>query len=297
MAERLFVSFEGEMHSVRAGTLMTALGADLKILTAVNAALTGGQANIEIRISAPARGSFEFWIELIGVGIAVPQLFGVNAPSHLVHLLEIYTGLHRLKAFLGGKAAKEMHVEGDYVSVTNHGGDLLIFQDSVVNMFLEDPTFDRCLTDKFAVLEKEKSVDGLRIADAHEQLYVPRSDFPVLSRPTKGIESTEQVLSVRAWVNPVSWHTEGEAAWQVYFEGNKIKLYVHEAEMNGRPFYDVIGGEGTIRFSRGDTMDVQMEIRQVYDPELQTFKTVSYRATHIYEYRMRSLQGSIEFGE
>lgn len=293
MAHRMHVSFEGELHTVRAGAFMTALAADMEILTTVNKALSGGTRNIEVNISAPERGSFEFWIEVVGIGLGVPGLFGVDGYAYLASLVSMYKDVHALKRFLGGSTPVAEHVEGDKVTLTNTNGDIFHVGNLTYNIYFAEPTIDKALAEKFTELEQETQITGLSISAADlEPLHVTRTDFPQLKQRSPQLATGERTIVEEAQLYPVSFSTEGEAGWLAYHRGEKIRVYLHNATYNGRRFYDILQ-EGHIRFGCGDRMHVTLEIRQQYDAQIGTYINKVYSVTEIHAYYPRQEQGRL----
>ena len=292
----LLVSFQGDLENVGAGTFMAALGADMEILSVINRVLSQSSVNIDVRVGAPRRGSFEFLIHVVGIGIAVPGLFGLTGLEHVQNVIKTFIDIHGLKRFLGGKSPASTNVAGDQIRVKNHFGDSMTFTNNVFNIYESDRSVDGAIVEKFMHLAQEPSITGLLLEGAKKPFNVSRSDFPLLLEPRRDLAENERVITERTFILPASWITEGEAAWIAYRRGKRIHVYLHKATMNEHPFYDFIR-ESVIRFGVGDLMDVELEERQMLNETTGGYETRSIWVTKVHRYIPRDEQGNLPLEE
>lgn len=292
----LKVSLKGEMHSVSAEIFLESLAADLEVLSAINRSMSDGEFNVEIKVGAPQQGSLEFLIHVIGLGVAIPGLFGYDGYAYVKDLVSVFADILGLRNFLGGSPPVSQVVNGNQITLTNENGNNYHVDQHVYNIHYSDSTIDQAFERKFKALSSDPNVTGISFSsDELPELSFDQEDFKRLQQPASQDEEVEpQIVALEADIFPVTFATEGERAWLAYFQGDRKPFHLHNATMNSRNFYDVIKGDG-MRFGVGDRMKVRMEITKVFDSRIGEFINRSFEVTEVLEYHPRSDQQNLGF--
>jgi len=300
MADRpvadLMVSLKGAMHSVSANVFLESLAADLEVLSAINRSMSSGEFSIEIKVGAPEQGSLDFLIHIVGLGVAIPGLFGYDGYAHVKDIVSVFADILGLRNFLGGRAPASQVVNGSQVTLTNESGDIYYVDQRAFNIHYSDPTVDQALERKFSALSSDPHVTGISFSSADlPKVSFDKEDFGRLEQPVSQKEQVvPRVEELEADIFPVTFATEGGRAWLAYFNGDRKPFHLHNATMNGRRFYNVIKQDG-MRFGVGDRMKVRMEITKVFDSRIGEFINRSFEVVEVLEYHSRPDQKDFGF--
>lgn len=76
--------------------------------------------------------------------------------------------------------------------------------------------------------------------------------------------------------------------WDFYLKGNKITARVNDLDFQKR----IDKGES---FAKGDVLEVELEIKQKFDPAVNTYINRSYRINRIINHISRTEQSKLDF--
>ena len=298
--ESILISFKGELNTVEANTLVGAVVGYSAALHQISEALNS-EAEIQVRVAAPQRGSFEFLIEVAeftATSLATIAMFGPAGVSLASQVVENWAGLLKLMKHLKGAKPEKTEVTKSGLVVENQGGGTMIFERNIFLLYQEKPGAVEALASAFRAIEEEPAIERVEISDVDETDEAPRllfeaerEEFSEIAKSGDVARPDRRTEVVRAEIYPVKWVTEPGLQWSGYYKGNKIKFQIAH-----KPFFDEIK---RMRFGHGDIMIVDLEITQQLDPDIGIYVNKSYRVLHVHEYREqpKPTQGDLPLGE
>lgn len=248
---------------------------------------------IEVKIKAQKEGSFivDLVIQSSNIIDEVKSIFSGDNAEYAANLVGVVTGIYGFAKWLKGNKPDKVENIDHSVKVTNKNGEVTVIKDSIVNIYLNSPLIQEAITQEFETLESDPSVDGFEIQDKNGETVVEieREEFSLLSNyEYETANSTEQVSRESAILNIVSLSWELNKKWEFYYNGNKIK-----ARIKDDTFKELIDkGES---FAKGDSLEAEIEIKQLFDETVNTFVNKGYVITRIIKHIPRSKQSKIDF--
>lgn len=284
------IKFDGQQHQVDANVLISSLIHTTTIVQEVNRYLNSGK-KIEIKVKALEKGSFLCHIELIETALdSLKNLLtkdNIEVGSAIVGTL---VGLIELKKFLKGKKPTKVQLEGDTTRIVNKDGNVFIIENATFNIYENSPVVKDALAQNFDALNNDPAITGYEIIDKNEKplVRVSKDEFTDLSQKSEEIEEGERKLIEAATVNVVRVSFEESLKWDFYYRGIKIS-----AKISDPKFYELIDkGEA---FAKGDILEVELQISQMFDESVNTFVTKSYQVNKIIRHLSRNEQQKINF--
>jgi len=125
-------------------------------------------------------------------------------------------------------------------------------------------------------LNADDAIKGLEIYDQdHKRLCkVERESFEYMSLPAPLPESDTRIKPEEAILTIFKVIFEKGYKWQFYYQGNKIS-----ATINDESFFDQI--DRGAKFSKGDKLIANIEIKQVFDKTIQAYINKEYSVVMI----------------
>lgn len=258
------IIFDSERHEVDVETLIGCLMHTSNIIQEVNRSLQT-EKNIEVKIKALEKGSFEIHIELVEK--LLESLFSSQNVNYASNIITITCGVYAFAQFLKGEKPQKTNSQGDKVEVTNVNGDVTIIQKSVFNVFNDNKSIRDSIAKQFSVLEKSTDVSGFSFNSNNANTYISQSDFSLIAtklddlegvskEPIKEVLTDKKILIIRPSFTK-------DLKWDFVFQNQKISAKMEDEEM----IKIIDNGE---QFSKGDCMLVDLEITKFYDREINT---------------------------
>ncbi|MDR0763060.1 MAG: hypothetical protein LBF01_01000, partial [Bacteroidales bacterium] len=276
------IKFDGQQHQIEANVLINNLIHTSTIIQELNRELNTGK-KIEIKIKALEKGSFLVHIDLIQGVDAVRNIFTRENLTFAAEIIGGIYGIIGIYKFLKGKKIKSKKENTDgTIRIENVDGDVNVFDNFVVNIYENNVTIKDAISQSFETLENEPSIDGYEILDKDEKPFirVDRSEFEYLSIKSEEIEADEKIVKIAATLNIVRVSFDTKLAWEFYYKGIKISAKVNDTDFQNR----IDDGEA---FSKGDVLQVELEIRQKFDTTVNTYINKSYKVNKIIEHTQR----------
>ena len=115
-----------------------------------------------------------------------------------------------------------------------------------------------------------------------------QTDFKNLSLKSKQIDENRKRIIELTRLNIVRLSFEENLKWDFYYRGNKISARITDPK-----FYELIDkGES---FAKGDTLEVELQINQLFDEGVNTYINKSYQLNRIINHYKRAEQKKIDF--
>ncbi|NCA76935.1 MAG: hypothetical protein EOM90_11410 [Alphaproteobacteria bacterium] len=284
------IKFDGQQHQVDAQILISSLIHTTAVIQELNMYFNTGK-RIEIKVNALEKGSFLIHIELVET--ALDQLKNLLTKDNLLFasaLISGLVGLIEIKKHLKGKKPKDVRKDGDTIIIINENNDILNISGDIYNIYETNSVVNDALSQNFDVLDNDPAITAYEITDKKENPYVivERTDFKDLSLKSEQIDENRKSIIELTRLNIVRLSFEENLKWDFYYRGNKIS-----AKISDPNFYELIDkGEA---FAKGDTLEVELQINQLFEESVNTYINKSYQINRIINHYKKTEQKKIDF--
>ncbi len=283
------IRFAGALEEIDASTLVDTLGNLSVVIHEINDELQPHKS-VRVTIKAIRPGSFDIFLVIKDALIDnLGQYLTRNGIDVTASIVLILWGLLEIRKHLRGQKPSKTEKGNRETVLINADGDSISIKNEIYNIYAENQLIDAALGKSFDVLEADESVDGFEMLEKAKLLFrADRKDFKALSCPSVLPEKDTRILKEDAILNVFKIVFEKGYKWQFYYKGIKI-----HAEIKDEAFYKAIDA-GT-KFSKGDTLIVELEITQVFDKTVQTHVNKEYKIKRIRQHiaRKPETQGSL----
>ena len=261
MSRRLLVIYEGQTNRVSAQSLLTSLLSLVALIEEVKSELPQYKdTKLNIYINRVENGSFIVELEAaLSVIQHIKQIFGI---SDIKDLIIITLALIAIKKHLRGEPPSKVEEGKHDVTIYNINGDKLIVPIDAYKIATRSENIDRLIEESISPLTEEPNVKRVIIKTDDQKVGIDREEFeylieddPLLEEDVQVVTKTNQVLVI------VKIVFEPHRKWEFVYEGNKISAYIKDKDF----FAKIDRGE---KFSKGDKLLVDLEIKQVLDKNL-----------------------------
>lgn len=292
MDEKLLIKFGGELNQVDANTLINSLASILTIVNEVSVDVSP-EHKIDIKINALEKGSFIVNLELITQLIDGAQtLITKNNLEILRDIVAIIGGLYGIRKFLKGKKPKEIKESEKSVILINSNYKNLTIEKNIYNYYHVNVNIGEALNNNFETLNNDPSVDRFQIlTTSNDSIFeAAKEDFSELVSQEKFEEilPEEKIIKVRVFLHIFKIVFDFKYKWEFIYRADKIN-----ASMIDEDFFNKIDkGE---KFSKGDTLEVELEINQIFDNAVNTYLNKSYKVLKVFSHIPRAEQQNLNF--
>jgi len=286
------IRFDGEQNQIDANTLINSLIHTTSIIQELNRNLESGK-KIDVKIKALEKGSFLVHIDLIETSLQNLKTLLTKENIEIgAAIIAGLVGLIEIKKFLKGKKAKSKTEDAGKVIIENVDGNVLQVENFTFNIYENNTIIRDALSQNFETLENDPSISSFEITDNEEipLVKVDKDEFHDLAIKSEQISDDERIITEAATLNIVRLSFDEKLKWEFYFKGNKIS-----ARIDDQNFYKLI--EKGESFAKGDTLEVEFEIRQKFDSSVNTFINKSYAVKRILRHIKRDEQSKINFSD
>ena len=284
------IKFDGEKHQIDANLLVNNLIHTTSIIQEINRNFDSGK-KIDIQIKALEKGSFLIHIDLIESAFDnLKNLLTKDNIELAGSVIGAFVGLIELKKFLKGKEEKAIENSGNKVKITNQEGQVLYVENFVQNIYNHNTIVKDALSQSFETLENDNSITGYEITDRNNKtlVRVDREEFEYISVKSEELLEGEKNIVVAGRLNIIRISFDDKLKSDFYFKGNKISAKINDVDFYKR----VDKGES---FAKGDVLEVELEIKQVFETSVNTFVNKSYKIKRIINHILRNEQSKLDF--
>jgi hypothetical protein len=272
------IKFDGEEHQLDANVLINSLIHTTTLVHEINRSIDPAR-KIQVKVRAPEKSSFLIQIQVVDVLDVLTTIKQFVTPANIEttsYIILSLVGLFEIKKHLLGSKPKEIDKSGDKTKIINKKGDVFYIDHAVFNIYEKNPTVQDALTQNFENINNEPSVTGFEILDENnnELFKVGREDFETLSVKDEVVREGERLRTETATLNIVRLSFEKGLTCDFYYKGHKIKAKIDDPTFQKR----IDDGES---FSKGDVLESELVIRQVWDESVQTFVNKGYSVSRI----------------
>ena len=284
------IKFDGEQHQIDANLLVNNLIHMTSIIQELNRNLDSGK-KVDVKIKALEKGSFLIHIDLVETTLnALKNLLTRENVETAGYIIAGVVGLIEVKKHLRGKEPKSKEVSGDKIKIENEKGEVIYVQNFVQNIYENNTIVKDALSQSFETLENDNSITGYEITDKNEKplIRVERDEFEYISIKSEEVLEGEKNIVVSASLNIIRPSFDEKLKSDFYYKGNKISVKIKDKNFQKR----IDNGE---QFAKGDILEVEMEIKQVFVPSVNTFVNKSYKINRILNHIGRNEQSKFDF--
>ncbi|MDR0801593.1 hypothetical protein [Fluviicola sp.] len=284
------IKFDGQAHQVDAQVLISSLIHTTTIIQELNKHLDSGK-KIEIKVKALEKGSFLIHLELLET--TLESLKNIFTKENIIVASSIITGLValiELKKHLKGKSPKEIKRKDSTTIIINGDNNQLSIDSNIYQIYESDTVINDALSQNFDTIDQDPAIAAFEITDEKEKPYVrvERSDFKDLSQKIEIIDENKKTIIENTRLNIVRLSFEEGLKWDFYYRGNKISAKI--TDPNFQKLID--NGES---FAKGDILEVELQINQIFDSSVNTYINKSYQVNRIIQHYNRDEQQKIKF--
>ncbi len=261
-SNQLIISFGNEANEIEIETLLYSLLYTSSIVQETNRVIDP-EKQIEIKINALAKGSFEVHIELVERMFA--SLFSQSSITYVAGLTTIVGGLYQLHKHLKGRKPKKVEKEGEKVCITNYEGEQTVVLEQTYYVYNRSPKVRQSAAKQFDTLSKNADVEDFTLrSERGEDVHIERDEFDTLSReiPIREEQPEPQVNILREQELLITRPSfVKELKWDFVYNGQRVS-----ARMDEGVFRRIV--EEGEQFAKGDKMLVDLEETRYWDAEL-----------------------------
>lgn len=287
---RIKLVFEGQQHQMDLDTLISSLLNFAELTRAASNDVMPGE-KINIKIDATDKGSFEVLLELCSeIAQGILQHINWDNINKIENLISVVVGIMAIKLFLKGE--KPQKVESQDGKTTIHiKNSTIIVSKKTFDIYVNNAKANDHLENLFDKLSERPEVEGLTIEpEGKDPLTIKSDDFPGLSQKNELIpEEQKNVKIEKADLTALKVVFQRNRKWEFIHKGNKVS-----AEVVDENFWNQIDSSG-VRFGKGDSLAVKLEITQIFDSEVNAFLNKSYKVLEIIDYKQAPQQRQMGF--
>lgn len=286
--ENFKIKFDGKLHEVDVNTFLVTLTSINEVIQEINGEINVGnhsENRVSIKVKAIQKGSFEVYLDIIQ-NLGETLLSGNNV-NYAAGVLTVLTGLLSLKQFLKSKKPKKVEKKGDKsLKITNQKGDTFIIENLTYNLYEKSEKAQTSISRTFSTLSNDQNVTGLEIRDKKDKelFKAKKEEFKELSefiQPGNTEDKKIVIEFTRLTVFKVVF--EHKYKWDFYYKGTKIGVKITDKD-----FFEKINKGET--FSKGDILEVDLQINQEYDKTLNIFVNKTYEVNKVHRHIPRNEQ-------
>lgn len=283
----------GGGNEIEANTYINSLIHFTKVIQEVNKSISSDK-KVEVKIKANKEGSFVVDVLIASNNIieGIKEIFSEKNVTYAAGLIYIVGEVFKVAKHLKGDKPKKIKNDKDSViSIENNEGQVMVFDFRGANIYLNNHVIQEAIEQEFETLEKDESVTDLELLDKEEKpiVEIKKEEFYNLSSSGSNLNELsigDKEVNVTATLNISSLDLEFKKKWDFYYLGNKIQVKIKDEAFSER----VDKGE---RFAKGDTLEVEMEIKQKFDESVNAYVNKSYTITKILNHIERPPQGKL----
>jgi hypothetical protein len=284
------IKFEGETQDINILTFSKTLKNINTMILEINKEqnkFTGLDLKVDIRIKALTPGSFNVTIDIIQE--IVQNLLTTDNVVYAASLVTILSGIFGIRKFLKGKKPDSITEIDNKIQIKNNTGNITIVEKNAYHIYQSNTMVSEALNDTYSTLTFDKNVTSFNILDKTETpiFQSDRGDFEICSEVVDQKDSEKKVNVELASVSINKICFERDYKWQFYYKGNKI-----QAQIKDQDFFKRIN-EGE-KFSKGDSLEVELKINQEFSDENNTYILKSYEIVRVINHIPRPFQHALK---
>lgn len=279
------IKLSGEFDGVDTNTLLDMLANMSLAIHQINDDIQSNKS-LRVTIKHIQPGCYDFLLSIKETVLDnLLKHLSTNPTAAASEIIGIFAGLLVIRQFLKGEKPIDVKEDNHQTVIINGNGNSLMIKPKTYKIYQENQIINSAIGKSFDALNEDTAIDGFELYDDknNKLCSIPRDDFEVMAMQTTAREKDTRVKPEEAILTIFKVVFEKGYKWQFYYQGNKIG-----ASIQDDTFYNRIdNGE---KFSKGDTLIVDLDITQVFDKTIQTYINKEYSIIKIRQHIPRSEQ-------
>jgi hypothetical protein len=288
-SESLKIEFEGQGHQIDANTLINTLIHYNAILNQINEIAGKGERKIELKVNAPARGSFVIDITLNAR--LIDSIFSSEVVGYTASIITILGGVFAAYQYFRGKPAKEGENEDEINKIINEN-NITVNNSSFVTIY-NNATIRSAISKSIETASNDSAVDGISVLSHEKRIAnIQRSDFESLLYDDFDKEGEQEdikhVLINEATLGIVTLSFDKKKNWEFIYDGFKINMPMRDSGLSSLI-------DNGMRFAKGDSIVVKLEIVKKYNPVYNAYQNKKFCIVEFLRHIPRPEQKTLSF--
>ncbi|MCX6639685.1 MAG: hypothetical protein NTW14_04275 [bacterium] len=290
MRSKLSYTFLGAPGDSELNTLLISLQSFQTIVKETTTEITGDGFST-IKVKEINIGSYNFFFEFNTFFSAPPMIeFGIKLTAAIIPTIIIE--LYKLKKFHSKNKNLKIEKGEKTTQIVNSGGETLIINNPTYNIYQNNPSIKRALNSNISAINQDTSIAGIRIEepDQGNSIEITREELPALiedeiseSEESRPVVADNCILTVFKVVFDLD---DKRYKWGFLYKEKKIEARIEDEKFS----QTVAKGE---KFSKGDTLNVRLEILQKFDKNYGEYLDNSFKILEVYNHKSIGDQMSI----
>ena len=281
--ESLKIKFDGQLNQVDVNTLTSSLINFSAAIQEINTELNPDQ-KVNIKIQATEKGSF--LIDVLIVVAVAQDLF-----KHVIYapiLISTFADVLTIKKHLSGEEPKKIEEIDDQIKIENVKGDVIIVKGDIYNIYNNNQVVQDAVSNTFDTLRNDPSISSFEIETEKKKIFsAGLNDFNNLAIKSEVKKENKKVITQTVTLIIFKIVFENKYKWEFYYGGNKISAYIADKSF----FERIDSGE---KFSKGDNLTVELEIRQIFDKSVNAYVNHSYQVNKVMKHIPRGEEPKLD---
>lgn len=284
------IKFDGETHDINILTFSKTLENINTMIVEINKEqnkLTGLDLKVDIRIKALTPGSFNVTIDIIQE--IVQNLLTNENVAYAASIVTVLSGIFGIRKFLQGKKPESISEIDNRIQIKNNSGDVTIIERNTYHIYQSNTMVAEALNDTYSTLTHDPNVTSFNILDKTEQpiFHSERNEFESCSEIVDMKDQERKVIIELTSLSINKICFEKDYKWQFYYKGHKIQAQIKDQDF----FKRINDGE---KFSKGDSLEVELKINEEFSDENNTFIIKSYEVIRVINHIPRPHQNTLK---
>lgn len=284
------IKFDSNYHEVDANVLINSLIHTTSIIHEINDNLDSDK-KIDVKVKALEKGSFLVHLELFeSVVESSKTLLTKENAALATTILGALVSMFKIRQFLKSSKPKKIEEKGGNTYITSNDGSTLVVNNNHYHIYDKSQIIQDAVAHNFDTLENDPSINGFEITDKNENplVRVDREEFDELSTKSIVEDKNSRTITEATTITIVRVSFERNLKWDFLNKGIKFAAKVTDPD-----FYDKI--DKGMPFSKGDNLDVDLEIHQSFDETVDAYINKTYVVSKIKRHLPRGSQSKIDF--
>lgn len=266
-SERLQIKFEGEQHQIDANTLVGTLIHYSALINEINTLYSEGTRSVNIKVNAIEKGSFIIDISLIE-SLKDIVLFAKNNIDYVYKIGGLAVSIITLYKFYKGKRINSK----DNIITINLQNNIQIDNKTIVNIY-NNLNVRESISKSIEIANNDDSVEGISFSTQETKTEISKNEFEELIYDDfdseEALPNTRDVIDDNAILSIITLSFNKTKKWEFLYYGFKISVPVKDKIL--RSLID-----GGLRFAKGDSIVVKLNIQQQYSQEYNDYVNKKY---------------------
>jgi hypothetical protein len=287
--ESLKIEFKGQEHQIDANTLINTLIHYNALINQINEVAGNGERKIELKVNAPVRGSFIIDITLNAK--LIETIFSSETVNYTASIVTILGGVFAVYKLLKGKPLKENKDENVVEKIVKEN-NITITNASFVTIY-NNTTVRSAISKSIETAANDSAIDGISILNRDNKITsIDRKDFGDLiydDFDKEGVqEEIKHIIVDNVVLGIITLSFDKKKNWEFLYDGFKISMPMKDSGLSSLI-------DNGMRFAKGDSIVVKLEIVRQYNPTYDGYQNKKYRIVEFIRHIPRPEQTKLDY--